>query len=306
MASPLSGFSVNPGSAVSLPGSKRFDLKTANVADPVKAVEKKDIFPTDALGVNGKAPSVAPGAQSADFYRFGKPTVGSERGSALYDVQPRTLDENDDDVNTASIRIFGQGPKDQAPKDFIPAYTKFFLDGVDEGHAERSQVIETFGQFYVFFFGERPPVYTFRGQLVNAKNANWVNDFSFMYENYLRGTRCVERNAKAILTYGGRQVEGFITNFSTSTNATLEGAVPLHFQVIVTERKYLGFSDDLSFSDSTLSRGDLAQDENFQKLLDQIAGKTGKDSSVPKVSELLNSCKGAMDGVQMPAGLHIG
>lgn len=273
----LNPYAMNPSSLAATHPTKRADQKEANNPDEGKETEKKELFPAVALGLTPTMPTEDALISSADFYRYGK------MGSNGFEIQPRTFDEFDDDKRTASIRIFGQGPKDNKARDFIPPYTKFFLDSVQEAHVERSQIVETFGQAYIFFHGERPPVYNFAGSLVNTRNANWVADFMFMYNTFLRGTRCTEMNATTILTYGGRQVEGFILGVSTTTNATIEGAVGLSFQVVITERKYLGFSNDLGYASA--GEGDLTYDAKFLAILDQVAGKVGKGTSDADVSK---------------------
>ncbi|MCJ7521951.1 MAG: hypothetical protein MUP21_07020 [Dehalococcoidia bacterium] len=262
------------------PLQSKESLKLANGSDPKATVEKKVMFPTVATGSIPTAPVTAPTERVADYYRFGKFAPGPD---ADYEVQPRTFTDFEEGNVTASIRIFGQQPKDTAERDLIPAYTKFFLESVSEAHAERSQIVETFGNFYVFMHGERPPMYTFSGKLVNSKNANWVQDFMFTYDTYLRGTRCTELNAKAILTYGGRQIEGLILSMQTGTQASLEGSVEFSMQVVVFQRKYLGFSDDFGFATSDGKK--LKSDEQFLKMLAQVTGgPEGKGTSDPGTS----------------------
>lgn len=291
------GFSQYYDSSSGGTDTGKSELVDANNPEPTKEVEKKEVFPTVATGAVPTAPTPDSADQVADFYRYGKFAAG---GQQTYEIFPRTFEDVDDTQRTASIRIFGQGPKDKKPRDFIPAYTKFFLEGVTEGHAERSQIVETFGEFYVFMFGERPPMYGFSGQLVNAKNANWVSDFMFMYHTFLRGTRCVERNAKAILTYGNRQIEGLILGASTTTAATIEGAVGFQFQVVVTERKFLGFSPDLGFS--TADNENISGDTAFLKLLNQVAGAEGAGTSKPGADKAQNAAGEAVAGEGAPAG----
>jgi hypothetical protein len=260
--------------------ASRAGLKTANKADKKLKVEKKVLFPTLAAG-SSLTPYVDPETVTADFYRFGK-YLPDQSG---YEIQPKQFSPIVNDKVPSSIRVIGQDSKSNKPVSIIPAYTKFILESVQESHAERSQIIETFGDFYVFMFGERPSIYNFSGQLVNAKNANWVMDFMFMYNEYLRGTRCVERNAKILMTYGGRQIEGLMLNVATVTNAAIEGAVGLQFSVVVFERKYFNFSEDMGYS--TADNENLAVDTTFRKTIGMIAGPEGKGSSTPSVSKAI-------------------
>ena len=286
-------FGTSTGSLLQQPLQSRASQLLANEANVTKQVEKKELFPTVAVGSVPTAPVSEPFEQVADYYRFGKFAPGSE---STYEIQPRTFDDPAEDQKPASIRVFGQRPKDKKPTDLLPAYTKFFVESVQEAHVERSQIVETFGNFYVFMFGERPPVYTFSGKLVNARNANWLSDFMFMYQTYLRGSKCVELNARLILTYGGRQIEGLMLGVNTGTEASNEGTVGFSFQVVVFERKYLGFSDDFGFA--TSDNQNLKADQQFLRMLNQVTGgRTGAGSSSPGVSAAQTAVRQTMLGV---------
>jgi len=288
----LGAYGTDSQSLINQPLQSKVSLKLANSGDPNVTAQKKQMFPTVATGSIPTAPATAPTERVADYYRFGKFAPGPDE---VYAVQPRTFTDFEESQVGASIRIFGQRPEDKVPQDLIPAYTKFFLESVSEAHAERSQIVETFGNFYVFMHGERPPMYTFSGKLVNSKNANWVQDLMFTYNTYLRGTRCTELNAKAILTYGGRQIDGLILSMQTGTQASLEGSVDFSMQVVVFERKYLGFSDDFGFATSDGKK--LKSNEQFLQMLAQVTGgPTGKGTSVPGVSKAIGQAKAVLSG----------
>jgi len=269
------------------------DAKTANSPDLLKITERAKPYPTQATGADPSKPIVAPSEVSADYYRYGKFSA-TEKG---YEIQPKAFEPFDETV-PSSIRIWGKGKAGSGGKaifsDIIPAYTKFFLESVQESHSERSQIIETFGDFYVFMFGERPSVYNFSGQLLNSKKSNWVTDFMFMYDRYLRGTRCVEQNATAIVTYGGRQVEGLILSASTMTNAAVEGSVAFNFSLVVFKRSFYNFSADMGYS--TADFKNLTVDTKFRSLLEKIAGTEGEGSSDPQTSKAIAAAKKTAKG----------
>ena len=277
------------GSPMNQSGRTNLDAHAqANEPDKTKEIQKKTIFPTTAAGPTPTKPHIEPSVRSADYYRYGKfaPGVASE-----YEVLPREFHPIEKD-EVASIRVWGQRPDDQVPVDIIPPYSKFILEAVQESHTERSQIVETFGDFYVFMFGERPPVYNFSGQLINGRFTNWVTDFMFLYERYLRGTRCVENNSVIVMTYGNRQVEGLILNTGNTTTATNEGSVSFNFSMVVFERKYIHFSDDLGLS--TADNTNLMQDDVFAQLLEQVAGPEGKEQSREEVSLAIQAAKGTL------------
>lgn len=222
----------------------------------------------------------------ADYYRFGR-LERDENGNAFFAIQPRFIDEwNADDRKDqlAAIRLITT--ENGREQDLIPRFTKFFLQNVQEGHSERSQIVETFGQFYVFFYGERPPIYTFTGTLLNTRNANWYGDFQFYYENFLRGTKSVERQAVIRLTYQGRQIEGFILNTQSSTSAEVHNGATVSFQVLVTDRLLVNLSSDFGTNEN---------DGIFTTNLDFL-GKLNEGLSIPNVSEAWEDAKKTSEG----------
>ena len=259
-----------------------------------KTIEKTTVFISDGF----TPPPIVREAQevAADYYRFGK--IGSGE-NPIFEVQPKALSPREMDEDIASIRLRGKGTEGEEERDLIPPYSKFIMSQVVEAHVERSQIVETFGDFYVFFHGERPPVYSFTGTLINTKNVNWVTDWNFFYDNYLRGTRCVEQRARVVLTYGGRQIEGFMLDTSNSTAAALEAGVGFQFRIVVTSRKYLGFSEDFGFIATSGGLGEqeiVKQEKKLAELVDKIAGKEGAGTSDTGSSNAFGSTKGAMAG----------
>lgn len=226
-------------------------------------------------------------AEGADYYRYGSKGVNGTPARGMISFAH--------DETEASIRII----REDGNTDILPPYTKFILESVQEAHSERHQIVETFGEHYVFMYGERPPMYNFGGSLINSNNANWVNDFMLMYERYLRGTRCTEQKTRALITYGGRQVEGYILNTSNQTAASSQEAVNFSFQLLVTSRKILGVSSDFGEG--------LAATEGSSSLVPLLAqiGVPGvKGSSQPGASDANRNVKQIMAGSANPFGTH--
>ena len=285
--------SLPEGSSVKQGMSSRQAMKTANEASKTKIVEKIDIFPTVAGGTP-QTPPQPPDKRSADYYRNGKESI-LEPG---YEVAPREFIPIDIKDSPSSIRVFGKGHGNGKSigtmRDLIPSYSKFIIEGVSENRTERSQIVETFGDFYVFMFGERPSVINFNCQLINGANINWVHDFMFMYDAYLRGTRCVEQNASCIVTYGGKQVSGLILNCSAQINAAVEGAVAMSFSLVVFERNYFYYSPDLGVY--TNSKGMLETDAPLAKTLATISNPEGKGMAARNASIANKFTKQTMEG----------
>jgi hypothetical protein len=247
----------------------------------------------------GGAEDTGPTEFSIDYYRYGKytkeegrnPVLGIDTVSVNTGYGPKTLVSSD--TNTASIRMF-QSESTGKTKDLIPRYTKFILESSAEQHQERNQIIETFGDFYVFFFGETPPIYNYAGMLINSGNINWVQEWQYMYENHLRGTRCANAGARIILTYGFIKVEGFLLSFQTQHNSMNPHGVPIQFSLVLTKRTSLMQSDDFGLKDDIANEGLL-------KSLIALAGPNGWGTSDTTTSAAWLSTDKMMEGTSNPS-----
>ncbi len=120
-------------------------------------------------------------------------------------------------------------------------YSNFLLQTVSEERMEKQQILETFGEPYIFFFGERPRMISFSGVLLNTFDFNWEAEWWDNYENFLRGTRCVENDARVFLAYDETLVSGYIIAASASKNAQERNHVNFQFTMFLTG--YTNFSD---------------------------------------------------------------
>lgn len=188
--------------------------------------------------------------KAADYYRTGlytnvtKKIAGEDVTVKEWQPMPEQIQATSDDYNGVLASIKLVDPKKVKTKDsgsqdraqLIPEYSKFFLESVQESHQEKVQIVETFNDFYAFFYGEKPPIYNFSGHLLNLQNYNWMNEFIYYYQNFWRGTKSVELGARIFLTYNYQQIQGYVLNVSTNINALTDKAVPFNMQVLVTKR----------------------------------------------------------------------
>lgn len=116
----------------------------------------------------------------------------------------------------------------------IYSTTDFFLDSVSEQEAEKYQIIETFGDNKVYFYGSRPKVYTFSGRLLNSSSHQWKTSFINKYQTHLRGTKCAENKQRIYLWYDEVLAEGYILNLSINTSADVPNLCPFSFTMFIT------------------------------------------------------------------------
>jgi hypothetical protein len=152
-------------------------------------------------------------------------------------LPPRELDESEDNLASISVRA-------QNGTDIVSGFSNFFLQSVVESEQEKYQVVETFTAFYAFFYGKRPPMYTFSGILLNDPKQNWANTFKYMYENYFRGTASANLNSEAVITYDKKTITGYLLNLNMQQEAMSHKGIPFSFTVLVIKHDLIGYSSD--------------------------------------------------------------
>ena len=211
-----------------------------------------------------------------DSYRSGG---FSDTGSTTEDnlLNPRMVGEDEDNIASISISTSTdqslQTTADASATeivygDIVNAYSRFFLQGVSEAQTEKYQIVETFTDFYTFFYGKRPSTYNFRGMLMNDPNNKWTNDLMFFYENFFRGTKAVEIGAQAVINYDGRVVSGFILDLNVQQSAELDKGAMFSLNMLVVEHVPVNFSADM---DSVISDARKSLKAAADAILQQIS-----------------------------------
>ena len=113
-------------------------------------------------------------------------------------------------------------------------YSNFLIQQLQEQRVEKSQVVLTFGEPYIFFFGEQPRMLNIQGVLLNTVDFNWKAEFLENYDKYLRGTRCVQNKARVYLSWDDIIAEGYIMNCSVEEQAQERNWVSFNFQMFLT------------------------------------------------------------------------
>ena len=132
-----------------------------------------------------------------------------------------------------SIRDSSSPAKIEGEEGLSNANHNFILQNVSFVRQEKVQVLETFGDHYTFFYGEKPTIMQVGGLLMNTIDFNWKNEWLHNYENYLRGTRCVESRAVVYLGFDDVLVSGFILGTNVSQSAQNPYLCPFGFQMLV-------------------------------------------------------------------------
>jgi hypothetical protein len=152
------------------------------------------------------------------------------------------------------IKTFGDA---NTERDLI-TIDQFFLTQVSEPSSEKYQIYQTFDQDYIFFFDRNPHIYVYSGVLINAAdNFQWRNEFQEQYERSLRGTRCIQNNARAVLTFEDVQRQGYLLEMNMQNTSNNPMHTPFSFTFFVVQ--------ETNLHDSSKVDGDRYDELVFEK-----------------------------------------
>lgn len=123
---------------------------------------------------------------------------------------------------------------------YTDVYSNFLIQNVQEERMEKAQILETFGEPFIFLFGERARMLNISGVLLNSFDFNWRAEWMENYERFLRGTRCVESDSRVFLSFDETLVGGYIIGCTVQENSQDKNFVQFQFQLFVTN--YSSFS----------------------------------------------------------------
>jgi hypothetical protein len=245
---------------------------------------------------------------SNDAYRYPSGATGqvsAVSGDTL--SGPRELGEVPD--NVASIFLSTQLPAGTNPNatpqgNVLNAYSRFFLQSVQESQAEKVQIVETFTDYYAFFYGKRPPIYNFAGTLLNDPNHKWTNDMMFFYENILRGSQTVALGAQAYISYDGRLVSGFLLNMNIQQDANLYKGATFSFSMLVINHTPTYFSADIATLIANAGAALASQKAQIQAQISQLNSSIAPGKSALTALQVTNGQQAAssvaVPGVAVP------
>lgn len=171
-------------------------------------------------------------------------------------------------------------------------YANFLLSDIQERRAEKKQVIETFGDDYVLFFGEEPRMLNITGSLLNTADFNWKSEFWHNYETLMRGTKLVDAGARLYLSFDDVVYEGYMCEASTAYASTNPYLLPLSFQFFVTN------SVITSMVGNTVYQDELERGQGTLESLEDQAAQGGAQGAVAGAAR--SAANGAASAVGVP------
>jgi hypothetical protein len=120
-------------------------------------------------------------------------------------------------------------------------YSNFLIQNTVEQRAEKTQIVQTFGESYIFFYGEQPRTLVVQGVLLNSEDFNWRAEWWENYDQYLRGSACVRTKTRVYLSWDDIVVEGYVLDAQAQETAENRNYVTFSFTMFLTN--YSNISD---------------------------------------------------------------
>ena len=146
-------------------------------------------------------------------------------------------------ANGHELHLFDQSSSTGQTQSFC----SFILQSVREARMEKHQIVETFGEPYIYFFGEQPRFLDIQAVLVDSFDFNWYAEWWQNYDQYLRGTRSVELGARTYLFFDDNVVEGYMLMADTQKVSEQPLMVRLTFRLFLTNYSNVTFVGDPEF-----------------------------------------------------------
>jgi hypothetical protein len=123
-------------------------------------------------------------------------------------------------------------------------YTNFVLQNVTEVRMEKQQIVETFGESYIFFFGEAPRFIDVQMIVINSFDFNWEAEWWENYDRFFRGTKLVEMGARLYMFYDDNIVEGYMLSSQGTKVSDQPFIVQMTFRMFLTGHRNITFVGD--------------------------------------------------------------
>jgi hypothetical protein len=179
-----------------------------------------------------------PGARVTGDHRFDhvrRPVRGIEIKDDTYaTIQVITADGRNLPLIDAAGNVKSTSDGQGQSAGYTYQYSNFLIQQTQEQRIEKNQIVVTFGEPYIFFYGEQPRMLNVQGVLLNTLDFNWKAEFLENYDKYLRGTRCVQNKARVYLSWDDIIVEGYIMNCTVDEQSLERNWVTFNFQMFLT------------------------------------------------------------------------
>lgn len=186
------------------------------------------------------------------LYTDSPPTNMPEKNNVNYmgptnlEVVDGVIQLQDTDTNQETLKLLpsniatipGVSGNDALP--YIGIFNNFSLLQVSEAKDQIIKLHQNFGSSWnLFFFGDSPQIYTFRGIFLDTQEYPYYQEFMYMYDRCLKGRKCVELGYRMKLAYDGKVVSGYMLNIQTVLSGDTPHSKSFSFTVITNDEFWM-------------------------------------------------------------------
>lgn len=212
-----------------------------------------DPFARNFAAMAGQPPIASQSSRKLGESNVRRPVRGLQLKRDTY----ATIEVKMADGSSVGLLDSGGEDKDSTGKPLSRArsnrYSNFLVQGIQESREEKQQIVLTFGEPYIFFYGEQPRMLQVSGVLLNSEDFNWRAEWWENYDKYLRGTKAVERHARVYLSWDDIIVEGYLINCGAQETSDNRNAVMFNFTMFLTNYANISTIGDPKFPGSNLT-----------------------------------------------------
>lgn len=148
-----------------------------------------------------------------------------------YNVDQIIADDSEEMVSVLSIR--------RQDGEILCATDHFILSSINEPDQEKMSFAFSLGEPVLFGgAGRRPLVFSYSGFLKDSRLAGpGISAWRRVYDKYLRGERCVQMGAVAVLEYRDQYREGYLMSSNMAYEATRPTVATFSFNLFVIQRE---------------------------------------------------------------------
>lgn len=143
---------------------------------------------------------------------------------------------------------------------------------------ERMQVFQAInGDVSMYFFGERPRIYSFSGIMYDTYNQQWANKLMRDYDSKLRGTKTIENRTEVCIVYEDKFLQGFVLNLTINKSVELPSGVQFTLDYILTKSSFISLDGTTLLPSNEYAKKETApasQEESYIKTIGDAAEGT--------------------------------
>jgi hypothetical protein len=196
-------------------------------------------LPVDAIGVYAAYPSMSPKYVKHNGGHSLSVNLGGLARIYIPVKKQKSLDNirnsyRERDIQTRKVADTVFGLSKGGGEKTTSGYLDFILMNVSQSLDEKFQVSEVLEDNYVaFFFGQRAPMWTFSGALMNTYQDDWTMNMWRLYSDMGRGTRLAQRGLMLSIRYDSMIITGGMTRFQWDISSSNEMFTSFSFQFLV-------------------------------------------------------------------------